>query len=218
MMMIARSSTLRRPGRNKGENRVRASALATLAAALATTPLSASAAQLVQGFNVTISAGPLDRTFNSTPFDRFDPSMGTLQSVTAFVSGSLVWDTGDAGASELTLADGLISGFGNLQNFASPEGGGQSVIHADLNGPGDPGLFEGKGTWQEELDFFQTPGSATATISDATFIGAVTYIYTPAATSPAIPEPSTWAMMLLGFVGLGYVAVRRKGVARSHFA
>ena len=148
---------MRRPGRNQVKNRMRASVLATLAAALATTPLSASAAQLVQGFNVTISAGPLERTFNSTPFDLFDPSMGTLQSVTASVSGSLVWDTGDAVTAELTVADNLISGFGNLQNFAPPAGGGQSVIHADLNGPGDPVLFEGKGTWQEELDFSKFP-------------------------------------------------------------
>ena len=28
------------------------------------------------------------------------------------------------------------------------------------------------------------------------------------------PEPSTWAMMLLGFAGLGYAAVRRKGAVR----
>jgi hypothetical protein len=26
----------------------------------------------------------------------------------------------------------------------------------------------------------------------------------------AVPEPSTWAMMILGFVGLGFMAVRRK--------
>jgi hypothetical protein len=25
-----------------------------------------------------------------------------------------------------------------------------------------------------------------------------------------VPEPSTWAMMLLGFVGLGFMAYRRK--------
>jgi hypothetical protein len=31
----------------------------------------------------------------------------------------------------------------------------------------------------------------------------------------AIPEPSTWAMMLLGFVGLGYAAVRRTSKDRS---
>ena len=33
--------------------------------------------------------------------------------------------------------------------------------------------------------------------------------------SLAAPEPSTWAMMLIGFAGLGYAAVRRKG-RRSH--
>jgi PEP-CTERM motif len=32
---------------------------------------------------------------------------------------------------------------------------------------------------------------------------------------PAVPEPSTWAMMLIGFAGLGYAAVRRKGAVRA---
>jgi PEP-CTERM motif len=26
----------------------------------------------------------------------------------------------------------------------------------------------------------------------------------------AVPEPSTWAMMILGFLGVGFVAYRRK--------
>ena len=29
-----------------------------------------------------------------------------------------------------------------------------------------------------------------------------------------VPEPSAWAMMLLGFAGLGYAAIRRNGKAR----
>jgi hypothetical protein len=32
--------------------------------------------------------------------------------------------------------------------------------------------------------------------------------------SSAVPEPSTWAMMLLGFAGLGYAAFRRNGKSR----
>ena len=35
---------------------------------------------------------------------------------------------------------------------------------------------------------------------------------------PSIPEPSTWAMMLIGFAGLGYAAVRRKGAVRAIYA
>ena len=31
--------------------------------------------------------------------------------------------------------------------------------------------------------------------------------------APAVPEPSTWAMMLLGFAGLGFMAYRRKNRA-----
>jgi PEP-CTERM motif len=31
----------------------------------------------------------------------------------------------------------------------------------------------------------------------------------------AVPEPSTWAMMILGFVGLGFMAVRRKATFRA---
>jgi hypothetical protein len=57
--------------------------------------------------------------------------------------------------------------------------------------------------------------------------GLVTYDYTPppssilnpppppSSTAPlAAPEPSTWAMMLVGFAGLGYAAVRRKRFVR----
>jgi hypothetical protein len=29
-------------------------------------------------------------------------------------------------------------------------------------------------------------------------------------TVPTVPEPSTWAMMLLGFAGIGFMAYRRK--------
>ena len=54
----------------------------------------------------------------------------------------------------------------------------------------------------------------TGTLSDPTFVpgfygiagSSVTITDIPA----AVPEPSTWAMMLLGFCGLGFMAYRRK--------
>jgi hypothetical protein len=33
------------------------------------------------------------------------------------------------------------------------------------------------------------------------------------ATISAVPEPSTWAMMILGFAGVGYLAYRRRNHA-----
>ena len=36
--------------------------------------------------------------------------------------------------------------------------------------------------------------------------------------SAAIPEPATWVMMALGFIGLGYAAVRRSGKDRAALA
>jgi hypothetical protein len=32
-----------------------------------------------------------------------------------------------------------------------------------------------------------------------------------------VPEPSTWAMMILGFVGVGWLAYRRKSKTLSFF-
>jgi hypothetical protein len=34
-----------------------------------------------------------------------------------------------------------------------------------------------------------------------------------AGSAPVVPEPSTWAMMLLGFAGLGFAGWQRKGAA-----
>ena len=40
----------------------------------------------------------------------------------------------------------------------------------------------------------------------------LTYDYTPTTALPAVPEPASWAMMLLGFAGIG-CAIRRRKVA-----
>ena len=56
---------------------------------------------------------------------------------------------------------------------------------------------------KDQSDFAGSAGSADSSILGNAF--SVT----------AVPEPSTWAMMLIGFVGLGYAAFRRrsKGLA-----
>jgi PEP-CTERM motif len=72
---------------------------------------------------------------------------------------------------------------------------------------------------QNEI-FSLSDGANGGGVSRTILEGAVTYDFTPLLGSAppkpppapgAIPEPSTWAMMLVGFAGLGYAALRRKG-------
>jgi hypothetical protein len=54
----------------------------------------------------------------------------------------------------------------------------------------------------------------TGSLSDPTFVpgtfGSAGDSLTITDISAAVPEPSTWAMMILGFLGLGFMAYRRK--------
>ena len=75
---------------------MRALDFATLTATtLATASVPASAAQIVENFTISLS-GETDQHFLSTPFDLFDPSLGTLLSVGENVTGSPTWDPGDS--------------------------------------------------------------------------------------------------------------------------
>jgi hypothetical protein len=61
------------------------------------------------------------------------------------------------------------------------------------------------------VSFVSTDGSASYrgdATSTFTFQETVTYDYTRSVAS--VPEPSTWAMLLLGFAGIGFMAYRRK--------
>ena len=60
------------------------------------------------------------------------------------------------------------------------------------------------GGFSDSLVFRYTFGQGPGTFGDAISL-------TPGGVlTPAVPEPSTWAMMILGFAGVGFVAYRRK--------
>ena len=60
------------------------------------------------------------------------------------------------------------------------------------------------------------PSDTTAFVTGLTFIaeGSFTGTQTPITSGSAIPERSTWVMMLLGFAGLGLAGCRRGAVER----
>ena len=89
------------------------------------------------------------------------------------------------------------------KSFATP-------VYTNTNPTGTPGSFSG---WT--LETFDFTANATSELLSFLAVG------TPASNLPpfalldgvsltAVPEPSTWAMMLAGFGGLGYAAYRRR--------
>jgi hypothetical protein len=98
----------------------------------------------------------------------------------------------------------LTGSFGS-STFSTP-------VYPNSNPSGTPGSFSG---WMLETFDFTVPAGTTSEVLSFLAVG------TPDANLPpfalldgvsltAVPEPSTWAMMLAGFSGLGYAAYRRR--------
>jgi hypothetical protein len=68
---------------------------------------------------------------------------------------------------------------------------GQDALFDVWSNGGNSFGFRVSGALPSVFDVWYTDGSGTGTVS-------------------AVPEPSTWAMMLLGFAGVGFMAYRRK--------
>jgi len=97
-----------------------------------------------------------------------------------------------------------ISG-GQIVGSSDPSGTGSVVGFLDELG-NTLGFSGGTTTPINSLQIFSQDGSFITGNSDG-FDG-VTYALVPQVSG--VPEPSTWAMMLLGFAGIGFMAYRRK--------
>ena len=165
------------------------------------------------------------KTFSAT-IDDFNPALGMLTGVaftysydfTTAYSGT----TGGGGAlsGTFTLAGTQVKVGGLVQYAGASFGGagtGTGTASATSAAPIDPdnGVSEvtGSGTyafvWSTTLNYSGSPGENLngITLTPASSVTA-TYTYTPA----AAPEPSTWAMLSVGAVGMAF-ALRRRGRA-----
>jgi hypothetical protein len=86
--------------------------------------------------------------------------------------------------------------------FVWVNGSGGLVIGDDCNST-DCGVVGGTTTAYFHVPQFGIAIYATATDSFFSATGGATL-------APAVPEPSTWAMLLLGFAGIGFMAYRRR--------
>jgi PEP-CTERM motif len=86
------------------------------------------------------------------------------------------------------------------------------IVGFYTNGTGQHGYIDNNGVFTS----FDPPGSASTTINGINDKGDIVGFYTNPATDTVdgfvgtpVPEPSTWAMMLAGFAGLGFLGYRK---------
>jgi hypothetical protein len=167
-----------------------------------------------QGGNVVATgSGPIDLTgltFEGTQQAGFGAQ---LSPAGTFIS------IGPAGASAPAFDAYLI-------NFTGPANFGSGLVSFADSGSGDLAGFNGGGNLLVPAGYISdSPLSDTSTYLNQTFssLGATpgTYEWTwgsganqnftlVVGAANVVPEPSTWAMMLLGFTGVGFAAYRRR--------
>ena len=195
------------------------------AVALATSLAVASPAAAAQFF---VGAGPVQPSsnvlFNGATTG--DPLFGTLNNSPGLVTFT---STSDVDLTAQASGQARITGAtdGNLQQltFSSADGFAFSAVEFNLNALANGTanlIFEGAdgiSTMQQIFsagsNFFAATGSFTSvSISSDVQLGDVRQVrITAGPLTGAVPEPGTWAMMLLGFGAVGY-SMRRKAKVR----
>ena len=216
---------------------------AALALVLTTLCVSAASATVIsQTLHTSLSLN----SSSTLDFNGFDPTLGTLTDVTATLSGgaSITIRAMNASAISQDLiavikGTATLSGPGNLSfsRTYSP------IISFDVASgetqTGEIGSIYGPGSQSGVIplaDFIGGPASIDISVTDSADVSGglgpccslvsltgtdsptvtLQYTFTPASTP--VPEPSTWAMMLLGFAGLGYAGYRQTRIAKSQAA
>ena len=180
-----------------------------------TTPLNALETQLAAlSPNSVATLGSNNLTFNETPVNGlavFKVSIATLESATNLIQFS------HAGAAATTIIID-VTGTGSFQqnaNFNDDSVDSSAIWNFEdatsLNLRSWHGAVlagDASVTNSSQLNGFlyaaSSGGSNNGELHDHPFDGTI-----PSAT-PGVPEPSTWAMMLIGFAGLGFAGYRRR--------
>jgi hypothetical protein len=157
--------------------------------------------------NYELGSGPIYTAFNA---------------ITSYGASSVNNPTGGPMAG-FTTAGASLSGSGIAYSFAHPIALGTSLdLSLGLFAASYPGSFTGVAN----NDFFSTAKISSITLRDAaghpidfSITGASGTVYDATGahlpTAGGVPEPGTWAMMLVGLGGLGAVLRRRRGMTAS---
>lgn len=182
------------------------------------------------GFFTSPLSGYDNTTLHSV--DQFNPALGTLNSVNvslAFNTANLQAQADTAGTA--TLYRTTIVGLGpvSFPSYTSLLAVTSSDVFSFDTSPVTSVLAGGSGSGSVSSSLLSsfigtgqisTYGLLLQSVSvnnrgqyDSDGYGftySISYDYTPTTVAGAVPEPSTWAMLTLGFAGVGFMAYRRK--------
>jgi PEP-CTERM motif len=155
------------------------------------------------------------RVLNYRPLQNFRKLPGIPRQLAAVVLPKiLVTETGLT-LPEATSFSSFFTGYAKnssvtLSIYADPTDQGLETDKLGAVGPTIAGAtaINGSTTQLSKIFTFNDPFSITEEV-DFTALGASSYLQSTGNVS-AVPEPSTWAMMILGFMGIGFLAYRRK--------
>jgi hypothetical protein len=167
----------------------------------------------------------------------FDPTVTGGGPGVGTVTGTVTIDTGSNTVTAVNLTESTNNGLSNIGGaFGSPTyssftfnqvgsfNTGQTNPFDTLTVSGsnvtlmfqsDASIFDGQPIGPKiTIEFPYTDGGpvVTGTFASETSEGKFLYGTVETAAVASVPEPSTWAMMILGFAGVGFMAYRR----RSH--
>lgn len=171
--------------------------------------------QTVATTNTTIAAAVFGgSTFDWWITDAIGPS-ATASDVIA--SGSAI-ASGTNGFDYNAAMINLVTGYSfSPGSYYLVMGNSNGDLNAEFAPPGDlflhPGFSLG-GTVESATG----PGSYQSNFSDFTFTGYLPVLQINGQLGSAVPEPGTWAMMLLGFGAVGALSRRKRKGSYFHFA
>jgi hypothetical protein len=196
---------------------------AIIGALIAAGPISAAAETYT--FTYTFNnPSPLLAYINEdgSSFEQINPAAATLNSITLHAAANATW-SGGAGTDINEATYTITLGGFHFSMTAEKEGNGSAGAFIDFTDTMSADLSDFIGSGRVPTSVSVSDAGGTAAFISSTFeTESVTYNFTLISSSvpgtpifPAsptltlsVPEPSTWAMMLIGFAGLGFAGYR----------
>jgi hypothetical protein len=199
----------------QGNNTTESGVIGILNGAIATVPQvsGATSAQVFMGNNVTNVGGD---EVNPLAGNKFNiPTLSSLNWTNAS-NVVLLFNATEPGGNSLNITDVTLKFYSGNTLIAAIDGS-QAFANTPAIGNGNAGFLFGVDAQQQAFlntNVFSQPGSGNFRIAlESTITGVHGGPESfSAVVASAVPEPATWGMMLLGFVGLGFAFRRSRPV------